>query len=639
VLREQRLDRIAVSGVRVRARLDESGLRLGALEWLLGGDSESNEPFALPFAEAHLEDVEATLDSPQGALALRVAGDAVPEGEALRATLALHGESAAGELDFGGGATVGLASQELAAAGSLRGITPWGSAEGNLRVLGSFAAPQAEFSGTLMPDAEALPIRIDGSIEVAGTASRDGAGALTADARFAVPAASYEETARAVGVSGEVSLRGDVLEVDATASEVLVPDAARFTEVRIDARREGDALQAAIDAKAGRLPGIARLGATHVDARYEAERLSADVRVAKLTELSKPALITPLRIEAKLSGPLERLALTGAARTPGDGFVFRLRGEVAPAAGQFGVAIRVAETEIASAQRQLGSAFPWLADTIRKSSGHVGLEALASYANDELAASGVVALRGVSLETEYATLRGLSGLVSVTDLDPLTTPPGQTLWMSHVDAALPLANGTLVFSISGDEAIEVERSEWALAGGRLLASGRLPLGVEERRVTLGAEGLLVERVLAALDFEGLSGTGSLSGTIPVRQQGATLFVEEGRLQGTQPGVIRYKGSTAEAALRQPQLATVLGALENLEYDELGLTLSGDLADRMDVKLHIRGRNPNFQRGRPVVVNVNVDAPVGSLLRAGTVATSVPDEIEGQVQRFFGREPK
>jgi hypothetical protein len=142
-------------------------------------------------------------------------------------------------------------------------------------------------------------------------------------------------------------------------------------------------------------------------------------------------------------------------------------------------------------------------------------------------------------------------------------------------------------------------------------------------------------------MEELSGTGSLDGTIPVEQHGDDMRVVDGELHATAPGVIRYAGGEGAASLarKQPALAPVLGALENLQYDELTLTLSGGLADKMDVKVHIRGRNPNFQKGRPVVLNVNVEAPVGSLLRAGLTATSVPEEIEGQVQRFFDQEKK
>lgn len=638
-LRARRLDRIALRGVRARARVDATGLRLGALDALFAGDSAAGAPLALPFAEARLDDVEALIDSSQGTLLLRVAGEALPEGELVRATLALHGESEKGALDFGGGATVGLASQEVAAAGALRGTTPWGSADGNLRVLGSFAEPRIEFRGSALPDPSALPLRTAGPVAVLGTASRDAAGLWTADATLAVAEAELPGTARVLGIEIAATLRGAVASAKLSARELELIDVGSFSGLSVDARREGEGVSAAIDARAGLLPELARLAGIHVDARYVDESLDADVRVAKLVELSQPALVAPLSIEANLSGPLAKLALEGKARTPGDGFVFGLRGAVEAEAGCFDVAIAVAETDLAPAPRQLAQAFPWLAGVVLHASGSAGLEALAHFADGELAASALIALRDVDVQTEYATLRGLSGLVSITDLDPLTTPPGQTLWMESVDAALPLASGSASFALAPGDVIVIERGEWGLAGGKLLLSGTLPLEAEERRVELRAEGISVEQILAALDFDGLSGTGSLQGTIPVLQRGAAVFVEAGELRSTEPGVIRFAGSAAELALKQPALATVLGALENLEYDELGLTLSGNVADRMDVKLHIRGRNPNFQAGRPVVLNVNIDAPVGSLLKAGLVVTSVPEEIEGQVQRFFGQEKK
>jgi hypothetical protein len=116
-------------------------------------------------------------------------------------------------------------------------------------------------------------------------------------------------------------------------------------------------------------------------------------------------------------------------------------------------------------------------------------------------------------------------------------------------------------------------------------------------------------------------------------------VTNGALRATETGVIRFSSGEGGAALARKQalLQPLLGALENLQYDELTLTIDGDLGDRVAVKMHIRGRNPNFQAGRPVVLNVNVDLPLGSLLRAAAVATGVPDEIEERVQKAMGKE--
>ena len=195
------------------------------------------------------------------------------------------------------------------------------------------------------------------------------------------------------------------------------------------------------------------------------------------------------------------------------------------------------------------------------------------------------------------------------------------------------------FQLKPDGILAVERGEWAFAGGKIVFSGAIPLDAADRQLELGVEGVSVEQLLAALDFDGLAGTGVLGGVTPLLMHGEQVLVTNGELHATETGVIRFSSGEGGTALarKQPALSPVLGALENLHYDELTLTLNGDIDDRVEVKLHIRGRNPNFQQGRPVVLNVNVDLPLGSLLRAASVAASVPDEIEAQVQKAMGKE--
>ena len=52
---------------------------------------------------------------------------------------------------------------------------------------------------------------------------------------------------------------------------------------------------------------------------------------------------------------------------------------------------------------------------------------------------------------------------------------------------------------------------------------------------------------------------------------------------------------------------------------------------MDMTLHIRGRNPDYQGGRPVVFNVNVDAPLVGLVRAGSSTYRIPAAIEKRLE--------
>jgi hypothetical protein len=399
------------------------------------------------------------------------------------------------------------------------------------------------------------------------------------------------------------------------------------------------ALAAHIEAPRVLAPELARLEGLSADVALVDDVLSGEVRVSKLVELSAPALIAPLRIQAKLGGSLEDVAFDGQAHTPGDGLVFELRGSLATSRGQLELRITLPETDLSRPTRQPARVFPWLADVITAMRGNVGLEGLATYADGKLAASGVIALNGADLVTEWGTIRGLMGVVTATAIDPLETPQGQTVWMKAVDAGLPLGNGMLKFQLRPDGILAVEDGEWGLAEGKLRFAGSIPLEAEERAVDLRVEGISLEELLAALDFDGLTGTGSLTGVVPILQRGNELLVRNGELHAAQTGVIRFTPGEGGSALsrKQPALAPLLGALENLQYDELTLLMNGDLSDRVDVKLHIRGRNPNYQKGRPVVLNVDVDLPLGGLMRAAAVATGVPDEIEEQVQRAMSKE--
>lgn len=675
-LRAGRLDRIALRGLRLRARLDDSALRLGALDALLAerGDSGGGA-LALPFLEARLDDVQAVIDSPQGALRVRADGRATPEGELVRAELTLHGESPQGALDFGGGATVHLATRELAAVGALSGVTPWGRAQGLARADGSLDALRAEFSGSVEPDATALPLRTAAPISLNGSGTRDASGAidariayaanglavselggaerlagdatlhsdedgLVAEASFRAESVNLVGLGRAKRLAGTAQLRGERIEASAELDAIELPELARAPSAKLRGFYDlaSGALSTRVEAAQALAPELARLRGFALDLTLAGGALRGDVRVAQLVELSTPALIAPLRIGAQLSGSLERVAFRGKAWTPGDGLALDLSGALATGPGALELKIVLPETDLTLETRQPARVFPWLAGVITAMRGKVGGEALASYANGILGASGVIALNGADIVTAWGTIRGLMGVVAATAIDPLETPPGQTVWMSGVDAGLPLGAGSMKFQLRGG-VLEVERGEWGLAQGKLIFAGAIPLDAEERRLELRVEGLSVEALLDALDFEGLGGTGRLAGDAPILLRGVEPLVRGAELRATQTGVIRFRPGESGAALarKQSALAPVLGALEDLHYDELSLIMNGNLADRVDVKLHIRGRNPNYQKGRPVVLNVNVDLPLGSLLRAAAAATGVPDQIEEQVQRAMGEE--
>jgi hypothetical protein len=644
-LRAGRLDRVSLHGVRLRARIDEGGARLGSLDALLASlpAGDASAPLALPFLEAALTDAEATLDSPQGVLRVRAEGHAQPEGDVLRATLALHGESPQGAIDFGGGATYGLASQEIAASGALGGVTPWGSANGFVRAFGTFSAMRGEFSGNVLP-AASLGARASEPIAFEGFATRAADGAIAAEGTLVARGFAWEETLRVQELMAKGTLRGEEGAADFTVRGIELPDLAQVPLASARARMAPDgALEATLEAARALAPGLARLEGLRADLRWVEGELTGKLEAERLVELSQPALIAPLRVDATLSGPLERLALRGHALTPGDGLRFDFTGALEPERERVELRIVLAETDFAPKARQPQRVFPWLDGVVTGASGKLGGEALALYEGGQLAASALVAFAGTDLRTVHGSIQGLTGVISVTEPDPLVTPPGQLLWMRGADVGVPLQAGTVRFELRREGVLRIEHGEWALAGGKITLAGDVELEADEQRVELDAVGVRLDELLAALDFEGLSGTGVLEGTIPVRNGARGTRIENGLLHAIGEGVVRFtSGAGGEAlAKRQPAISPVLGALTDLRYEELTLTLNGDATDRLDVKIQVKGRNPNFKQGRPVVLNVNVDLPA-SLLKAMTqtaelTGTTAPESVLEALKALGGAE--
>ena len=241
-----------------------------------------------------------------------------------------------------------------------------------------------------------------------------------------------------------------------------------------------------------------------------------------------------------------------------------------------------------------------------------------------------MALRDVDVVAGLGTVRALTGVVTLIGPPGVTTPPGQMIAMAGIDAAVPLEAGEVSFRLEPGAVVGLERAQWRLAKGTLRTAGRLPFAADERALTLEADGLDLATLLGQLAFEGLSGTGTLSGALPLRQRGHTLAIERGHLEATSRGTLRYQRPNAPAATGNRQLDLLLAVLSDFQYDELSLSLDGDTEKPMQMALHIRGRNPAYERGRPVVFNVNVEAPLAGLVRTARSTYRVPEAIQKQL---------
>ena len=269
--------------------------------------------------------------------------------------------------------------------------------------------------------------------------------------------------------------------------------------------------------------------------------------------------------------------------------------------------------------------------------GDARLQARVRHDGKGLDGSAEVRVAGLSLRGPAFTVSGVNGLVALSSLDPVLTPPGQWLSANSIDVGLPLTEALVSFQVRRGERLAIEQAEVRWAGGRLrMLPASFASGDRRRSLTLEADGLDLEQVLAQFEVQGLEATGTLGGRIPVELEGSGVRVEGGRLQAAGTGRVRYDPADPPAFLGgggDSGTAVLREALRNFHYDELALTIDGVLGKETVVGLKLKGANPDFQGGRPVALNVRLSGALDRILRSGLRSYQIPDSVRERIEQL------
>ncbi len=125
--------------------------------------------------------------------------------------------------------------------------------------------------------------------------------------------------------------------------------------------------------------------------------------------------------------------------------------------------------------------------------------------------------------------------------------------------------------------------------------------------------------------------------MPLLISKSAIVVKDGLLRAAEGGgKIVYapdEKTRALAAARPNDLGLAVDAFSDFEYEILEARFDGELQGEMKIGLHVRGVNPGFQDGRPVELNLNLDARLADLVRAGAASYRVPTVVEERLKAF------
>lgn len=222
-------------------------------------------------------------------------------------------------------------------------------------------------------------------------------------------------------------------------------------------------------------------------------------------------------------------------------------------------------------------------------------------AHDVDLTAGSVKLAGTNLELDVADISRRSMALAM-DIPKLTLGKETKLGNLNVKAQLL------------DSDLTLEKATVPMFGGILeVLPDKVNIDQRPIRLTLGVQNVDLSQLLDSLDYPALSGTGSISGKLPLRLTAEAIELDEGTLKGTRPGVLKYQGAVGDD--ENPAFK----ALRNLVYHSLQADVNYRPNGDYHLGLRLEGSNPEVFSGHPLAFNLNLSGQLPELLRKGIQA--------------------
>ncbi len=201
-----------------------------------------------------------------------------------------------------------------------------------------------------------------------------------------------------------------------------------------------------------------------------------------------------------------------------------------------------------------------------------------------------------------------------------------------VDIGIPIENISADIEVDLDElTVVVDNLRMTAFDGVISAAPFIfGTGRDSNTVIMTARGIELSEMLSIEDFAAVDVTGRIAVILPITVTDDGISIESGTLSGESPGgVIRYLGGDPDST-DMSGLGLATTALSNFEYESLEADVSYSKAGDLKLQMQIKGRNPELDEGRPIVLNLGVENNVPQMLKSLQAARAVEEVLEKQL---------
>jgi hypothetical protein len=369
------------------------------------------------------------------------------------------------------------------------------------------------------------------------------------------------------------------------------------------------------------------------DLTWAEGRLAAEIAAARLTTRGGAAL-PPV----SLAGARADFDLTAEAG-PGSAAKLALKGSYDRTQGSATAALDLAPLTFRPGALQPAQLVPALGGLAEDVSGSLAAAGKLAWRDGALGGDVVLDLRGIGFTAGAAQVKGLAGALTFTRLWPPATAPRQRLAATVTAAGLPPMEVKATGELLAKPALRLEDLSLALAGGTIAAAPfTLDPAAPRIDTALAVAGVDLGALMALIGVDGLSGSGTLDGRVPVQASASSVAIAGGHLAARGPGVIRYqpKKLPDQLAAAGQSVALAMQALADFHYDSLSLDLDKSAEGEGTVLLHLRGANPAVLQGQVFQFNIRVESDFNRLAELALLSLRSAQDLLRQAAREGGK---
>lgn len=183
--------------------------------------------------------------------------------------------------------------------------------------------------------------------------------------------------------------------------------------------------------------------------------------------------------------------------------------------------------------------------------------------------------------------------------------------------------------------LQLHHNQVQLFDGRVnLRNQVYDLSAEQLLLPVEFNALNLASLLTQYPVSDFTGSGLLSGVIPIRLSTSGIFVDNGNIEALPPGgELRYSSAAlASYAGSNVSMRTLMSVLENFHYDVLSGAVNYYDDGTLELRLSLQGQNPELENGRPVRLNLVLQENLPALLTSLQLTNQVNKVIEERLQQ-------